>query len=106
MPLIFIAVEAVDWQFAQGELLEKQGIDLKIEMESKLKEIAEQYRKEKEESDQLFEKQRQVGNYYWKQLTISEGCLCQQVIMNQVCFSRNMNVKSHLFNHKWKCCQV
>ena len=54
----------MDWQFAQGELLEKQGIDLKIEMEAKLKEIEEQYRKEKEESDQLFEQQRKVINCF------------------------------------------
>ena len=39
----------VDWTFAQMELLEKQGIDLKQEMEQKLLAIEEQFRKEKEE---------------------------------------------------------
>ncbi|XP_033229959.1 kinesin-like protein unc-104 isoform X4 [Belonocnema kinseyi] len=52
------AVETVDWNFAQIELLEKQGIDLKVEMEKRLLNLEEQFRKEKEEADQLFEEQR------------------------------------------------
>ena len=51
-------LQAVDWTFAQMELLEKQGIDLKLEMEQKLVLLEEQFRKEKEEADQLFEEQR------------------------------------------------
>ncbi|XP_066589122.1 kinesin-like protein unc-104 isoform X3 [Prorops nasuta] len=51
-------VEIVDWNFAQIELLEKQGIDLKLEMEKRLMVLEEQFRKEKEEADQLFEEQR------------------------------------------------
>ncbi|XP_029676345.1 kinesin-like protein unc-104 isoform X12 [Formica exsecta] len=47
-----------DWDFAQVELLEKQGIDLKAEMEKRLLVLEEQFRKEKEEADQLFEEQR------------------------------------------------
>ncbi|XP_026675520.1 kinesin-like protein unc-104 isoform X11 [Ceratina calcarata] len=50
--------ETVDWNFAQIELLEKQGIDLKAEMEKILLVMEEQFRKEKEEADQLFEEQR------------------------------------------------
>ncbi|XP_043798283.1 kinesin-like protein unc-104 isoform X18 [Apis laboriosa] len=50
--------ETVDWNFAQIELLEKQGIDLKAEMEKRLLVLEEQFRKEKEEADQLFEEQR------------------------------------------------
>ncbi|XP_017795609.1 PREDICTED: kinesin-like protein unc-104 isoform X6 [Habropoda laboriosa] len=50
--------ETVDWDFAQVELLEKQGIDLKAEMEKRLLVLEEQFRKEKEEADQLFEEQR------------------------------------------------
>lgn len=49
-----------DWNFAQVELLEKQGIDLKVEMEKRLLVLEEQFRKEKEEADQLFEEQRKV----------------------------------------------
>lgn len=52
--------ETVDWNFAQIELLEKQGIDLKAEMEKRLLVLEEQYRKDKEEADQLFEEQRKV----------------------------------------------
>ncbi|CAH1774965.1 unnamed protein product [Owenia fusiformis] len=50
--------EPVDWNFAQLELLEKQGIDLKKEMGIKLREMEEQYRREKEEAVQAFEQQR------------------------------------------------
>lgn len=53
--------ETVDWNFAQIELLEKQGIDLKAEMEKRLLALEEQFRKEKEEADQLFEEQRKVS---------------------------------------------
>ncbi|XP_060522820.1 kinesin-like protein unc-104 isoform X1 [Cylas formicarius] len=48
----------VDWNFAQTELLEKQGVDLKAEMAKKLVTLEEQYRKEKEAADQLFDEQR------------------------------------------------
>lgn len=51
----------VDWSFAQGELLEKQGVDLHKDMEQKLHSLEEQYKKEKEEADLIFEKQRQVS---------------------------------------------
>ncbi|XP_063408663.1 kinesin-like protein unc-104 [Mytilus trossulus] len=50
--------EPVDWTFAQLELLEKQGVDLKEDMEQRLFAIEEQYKKEKEEADILFEQQR------------------------------------------------
>ncbi|KAL3215406.1 hypothetical protein MRX96_034118 [Rhipicephalus microplus] len=52
--------EPVDWSFAQVELLEKQGIDLKQEMEKKLLALEEQYKKEKEEADQQFEQERKT----------------------------------------------
>ncbi|XP_047521672.1 kinesin-like protein unc-104 isoform X4 [Pieris napi] len=48
----------VDWDFAQCELLEKQGIDLKQEMQKRLCALEEQFRKEKEHADQQFEEQR------------------------------------------------
>ena len=57
---VLLSGEPVDWTFAQLELLEKQGIDLRKEMESRLVLLEDQYRKEKEEADQLFEQQRQV----------------------------------------------
>uniref|UniRef100_A0A672LZ96 Kinesin family member 1C n=1 Tax=Sinocyclocheilus grahami TaxID=75366 RepID=A0A672LZ96_SINGR len=47
--------EPVDWSYAQKELLEKQGIDIKQEMEKRLQDLESQYRKEKEEADQILE---------------------------------------------------
>uniref|UniRef100_A0AAV2L1K9 plus-end-directed kinesin ATPase n=1 Tax=Knipowitschia caucasica TaxID=637954 RepID=A0AAV2L1K9_KNICA len=51
-------VEPVDWAFAQRELLDKQGIDMKQEMDQRLQELEEQYRKEREETNNLLEQQR------------------------------------------------
>ncbi|XP_053539644.1 kinesin-like protein KIF1A isoform X9 [Ictalurus punctatus] len=50
--------EPVDWAFAQRELLEKQGIDMKQEMDQRLQELEDQYRKEREEVNNLLEQQR------------------------------------------------
>jgi kinesin family member 1 len=52
--------EVADWNFAKCELLEKQGIDLKKEMEKRLFVLEEQYKKEKLQADQQFEEQRKV----------------------------------------------
>lgn len=52
--------ENVDWNFAQCELLEKQGIDLKAEMQKRLIALEEQYKREKLQADQEFEEQRKV----------------------------------------------
>uniref|UniRef100_A0A8C7R1P1 plus-end-directed kinesin ATPase n=1 Tax=Oncorhynchus mykiss TaxID=8022 RepID=A0A8C7R1P1_ONCMY len=65
-------VEPVDWTFAQRELLEKQGIDMKQEMEKRLTEMEILYKKEKEEADQLLEQQRLVSlEYICHSLTMS-----------------------------------
>ncbi|XP_028262682.1 kinesin-like protein KIF1C [Parambassis ranga] len=50
--------EPEDWNYAQRELLEKQGIDIKLEMEKRLQDMETQYRKEKEEADLLLEQHR------------------------------------------------
>lgn len=52
--------ERVDWNFAQCELLEKQGIDLKAEMQKRLIALEEQFKREKQQADQEFEEQRKV----------------------------------------------
>lgn len=52
--------EIADWNFAQCELLEKQGIDLKAEMKKRLIALEEQYKREKLQADQEFEEQRKV----------------------------------------------
>ncbi|XP_077370856.1 kinesin-like protein KIF1B isoform X18 [Festucalex cinctus] len=61
-PSVETPVEPVDWTFAQRELLEKQGIDMKQEMEKRLTEMEILYKKEKEEADQLLEQQRLDGD--------------------------------------------
>lgn len=50
--------EAADWQFAQVELLEKQGIDLKVEMKKRLAALEEQHAQEKEKAQEEFDNQR------------------------------------------------
>ncbi|XP_050723709.1 kinesin-like protein unc-104 isoform X4 [Eriocheir sinensis] len=52
------STEPADWQFAQVELLEKQGIDLKEEMQKRLVALEEQYQKEKEAVQKEFDKER------------------------------------------------
>uniref|UniRef100_A0A0N5C4F4 Kinesin-like protein unc-104 n=1 Tax=Strongyloides papillosus TaxID=174720 RepID=A0A0N5C4F4_STREA len=47
--------EPLDWRYAQQELLEKQGIDLKAEMEKKIIEIEATYRKERAELERKME---------------------------------------------------
>lgn len=50
----------IDWNFAKCELMEKQGIDLKAEMQKRLGNLEEQYKREKLQADQEFEEQRKV----------------------------------------------
>ncbi|XP_023821547.1 kinesin-like protein KIF1C [Oryzias latipes] len=50
--------EPEDWNYAQRELLEKQGIDIKLEMEKRLQDVETQYRREKEEADLILEQHR------------------------------------------------
>ncbi|KAM7388699.1 hypothetical protein PAMP_024858 [Pampus punctatissimus] len=57
-PCVETPAEPVDWAFAQRELLEKQGIDMKQEMQQRLQELEDQYRKEREEANNLLEQQR------------------------------------------------
>lgn len=60
MPLRFSAGEGVDWNYAITELLDKQGIDLRMDMERRLVELEEQFRREKEEAENVFEMQKKV----------------------------------------------
>ncbi|CAH8507576.1 unnamed protein product [Dicrocoelium dendriticum] len=50
--------ESIDWTYAICELLDKQGVDLRKEMEDRLLAMEEQFRREREESDRLFQEQR------------------------------------------------
>ncbi|XP_026790794.3 kinesin-like protein KIF1A isoform X4 [Pangasianodon hypophthalmus] len=84
-------MEPVDWAFAQRELLEKQGIDMKQEMEQRLQELEDQYRREREEVSNLLEQQRldyesklealqrQVDSRYYPETTEEEEELEEEV---------------------------
>ncbi|CAD5217128.1 unnamed protein product [Bursaphelenchus xylophilus] len=75
--------QPIDWKYAQMELYEKQGIDLKKEMERKLCDMEQQFRKEMEELERQHKRknneyesrieslQRQVD---LAQSMISSGC--------------------------------
>ena len=52
--------DTVDWTYAICELLDEQGVDLRKEMDERLLEIEEQYRREREEIDRRFDEQRRV----------------------------------------------
>ncbi|KAG5442151.1 Kinesin-like protein unc-104, partial [Clonorchis sinensis] len=51
-------IESIDWSYAICELLDKQGVDLRKEMEDRLLEMEQQFRREREESNRRFEEQR------------------------------------------------
>ncbi|CAF2419386.1 unnamed protein product [Rotaria sp. Silwood2] len=50
--------EPTDWNSAIQELLEKQGVDIKHEMEKKLLTMEEAFKREKEEADRLLREQK------------------------------------------------
>ncbi|KAF8570712.1 hypothetical protein P879_02381 [Paragonimus westermani] len=56
--------ESIDWTYAICELLDKQGVDLRKEMEERLLEIEAQFRRERDASDRLFEEQKRVRYEY------------------------------------------
>ncbi|KAJ8418620.1 hypothetical protein AAFF_G00001190 [Aldrovandia affinis] len=104
-------VEPVDWAFAQRELLEKQGIDMKQEMDQRLQELEDQYRREREEANNLLEQQRldyesklealqkQVDRYY-PEIAEEEEEPEEEVQWTE----REMELALWAFR-KWKCYQ-
>ncbi|XP_060754215.1 kinesin-like protein KIF1A isoform X2 [Neoarius graeffei] len=105
-------MEPVDWAFAQRELLEKQGIDMKQEMEQRLQELEDQYRREREEASNLLEQQRldyesklealqrQVDSRYYPETTEEEEDLEEEVPWTQ----RETELALWGFR-KWRCYQ-
>uniref|UniRef100_A0A8C2B6S5 plus-end-directed kinesin ATPase n=1 Tax=Cyprinus carpio TaxID=7962 RepID=A0A8C2B6S5_CYPCA len=87
-------MEPVDWAFAQRELLEKQGIDMKQEMDQRLQELEDQYRKEREEANNLLEQQRLV----------SDPLLFQSLIPIVQWTERETELALWAFR-KWRCYQ-
>uniref|UniRef100_A0A8C3K8Y2 Kinesin-like protein n=1 Tax=Calidris pygmaea TaxID=425635 RepID=A0A8C3K8Y2_9CHAR len=84
--------EPVDWAFAQRELLEKQGIDMKQEMEQRLQELEDQYRREREEANYLLEQQRLVGG---QDLAPSQAAQVRRSHQEE------MVMRHHLYFHNW-----
>merc|ERR1719282_1354024 len=81
-----------DWEFAQSELLESEGVDLKLEMESKMKEMEELWRKEKEEATQAFNHER-------KKFEDQIETLQKQVMEQSMTMSMMSSVTPDDFNH-------
>ena len=71
--------EPIDWRFAQNELYQNQGIDLKEEMNKRLLEMELQYKRELEEMEREYKRNKNVAH-------IS----CQLRINSEIC--RNMRV--------------
>ncbi|KAJ8270405.1 hypothetical protein GJAV_G00114140 [Gymnothorax javanicus] len=106
-------VEPVDWAFAQRELLEKQGIDMKQEMEQRLQELEDQYRREREEAINLLEQQRldyesklealqkQVNSRYYPETTEEE----EEEPEEEVQWSDRETELALWAFRKWKCYQ-
>ena len=81
-----------DWEFAQSEILESEGVDLKLEMESTMKEMEEIWKKEREEVTQAFVKERQK---YEDQI----DTLQKQVMEQSMTMSMMSSVTPDDFNH-------
>ena len=81
-----------DWEFAQSEILESEGVDLKLEMESTMKEMEEIWKKEREEVTQAFHKERQK---YEDQI----DTLQKQVMEQSMTMSMMSSVTPDDFNH-------
>ena len=81
-----------DWEFAQSELLESEGVDLKLEMESKMKEMEDFWRKEKEEATQAFQQEK-------KKFEDQIETLQKQVMEQSMTMSMMSSVTPDDFNH-------
>ncbi|VDM40860.1 unnamed protein product [Toxocara canis] len=75
--------EPLDWKYAQQELLEKQGIDLKAEMEKKMLEMESQYRREKEELE--LKMMRQTKEYEMRIETLQRQVDLAQSMISSTC---------------------
>uniref|UniRef100_A0A9J2PZ47 Kinesin-like protein unc-104 n=2 Tax=Ascaris TaxID=6251 RepID=A0A9J2PZ47_ASCLU len=81
--LTTITGEPLDWKYAQQELLEKQGIDLKAEMEKKMLEMESQYRREKEELE--LKMMRQTKEYEMRIETLQRQVDLAQSMISSTC---------------------
>ncbi|XP_040578611.1 kinesin-like protein unc-104 isoform X3 [Lepeophtheirus salmonis] len=81
-----------DWEYASEELMAKQGIDLKQEMDKKLRELEEQWKKEKEQTHQAFQQERKK---YEDQIEI----LQKQVMEQSMTMSMFSSITTDEFQH-------
>ncbi|CAJ0566193.1 unnamed protein product, partial [Mesorhabditis spiculigera] len=78
-----ISEQPLDWKYAQQELLEKQGIDLKVEMEKKLLDLESQYRREREELE--LKMMRQTKEYETRIETLQRQVDLAQSMITSTC---------------------
>ena len=83
--------QTIDWSYAYSELLEKQGIDMRKEMQEKLQALEDQYRREREDAEIFFQKQKQ--DYERKILSLQ-----QEVEMSRSMMSSSMLLDQSTFD--------
>nr|CAD2182171.1 unnamed protein product [Meloidogyne enterolobii] len=80
--------EPIDWRFAQNELYQCQGIDLKQEMDKKIVEIEQQFRKEMEQMER--EHKRRNNEYESRIQSLQKQVdLAQSQLISSGCSSWN-----------------
>ena len=84
--------KGLDWNLAHEELMAKQGIDLKAEMAKKLKEIEDQWTKDKEETHKAFQQEKKK---YEDQIE----SLQKQVMEQSMTMSMYSSMTPDEFNH-------
>uniref|UniRef100_A0A094ZQX8 Kinesin-like protein unc-104 n=1 Tax=Schistosoma haematobium TaxID=6185 RepID=A0A094ZQX8_SCHHA len=93
--------EPIDWNYAISELLEKQGVDLRKEVENRLIQLEEQYRREKEQSDRLFAEQRKEyeGRIQSLQEQVERHSMLESTIQGEIVGETEHN--ENIYDCKW-----
>lgn len=79
-----VEAASIDWQFAWHELMEKQGLDLRKEMDTRIVQLEEQHRREKELAEREFALKEQELEYRIQ-------CLQDQVEFTQSIMSASVS---------------
>ncbi|VDP24916.1 unnamed protein product [Schistosoma curassoni] len=100
-PLQTSVTEPIDWNYAISELLEKQGVDLRKEVENRLIQLEEQYRREKEQSDRLFAEQRKEyeGRIQSLQEQVERHSMLESTIQEEIVGETEHN--ENIYDCKW-----
>ena len=91
-----------DWDFAHSELLEREGVDLKLEMEQKMREMEEQWRKEKEEATQAFQQERKKYEDQIESLQKQVICSFKTMEKNKVLYMSRLWSKIKYLSRLWR----